>query len=142
MEGPYIIKQVHQNGMGAPRESQIRLCFTYYMSYLGKTGHGDINSNTSNECKATNKAKAPLTDDCGVHKKTSSDIPVELCDCLSLLPKEIQQLFFERLVETITDPETFKKHMDMISAMAAEVTAEALAISSSSKQQQSLQPAS
>uniref|UniRef100_A0A7S4UN62 HSF-type DNA-binding domain-containing protein n=2 Tax=Ditylum brightwellii TaxID=49249 RepID=A0A7S4UN62_9STRA len=102
----------------------------------------DINSNTSNESKATNKAKAPLTDDCGVHKKTTSDLPVELRDCLSLLPKEMQQLFVERLVETITDPETFKKHVDMISAMAAEVTAEALALSSSSKQQPSLQPLS
>eukprot|EP00957_Ditylum_brightwellii_P041843 3169346-Ditylum_brightwellii.AAC.1 len=96
----------------------------------------------SNECRATNKAKALLTDDWGVHKKTSSRIPIELCDSLSLVPKEMQQLFVERLVETITDPETFKKHMDMISAMADEVMAEALALSLSSKWQQSLQPLS
>eukprot|EP00957_Ditylum_brightwellii_P131853 10054737-Ditylum_brightwellii.AAC.1 len=54
----------------------------------------------------------------------------------------MHQLFVERLVDTITDPETFKKHMDMISAMAAEVTAGALALSSSSKWQQYLQPLS
>eukprot|EP00957_Ditylum_brightwellii_P039504 2988898-Ditylum_brightwellii.AAC.1 len=54
----------------------------------------------------------------------------------------MQQLFIKRLVETIMDLETFKKHMDMISAMAAEVTAETLALSLSSKQQQSLQPLS
>eukprot|EP00957_Ditylum_brightwellii_P106221 8103595-Ditylum_brightwellii.AAC.1 len=93
---------------------------TTITSIIGDTiQSSDINSNTSNKCKA-NKSKALLTYSCGVQKKTTYYLPDELCKYPSLLPKEVQQLFIRRLVETIVDPETFMKCVDMISAMATE----------------------
>jgi len=52
-------------------------------------------------------------------------LTMKLHESLSLLPKEMQRLFVERLVATIADPDCFKNHVDAISSLAVAAASEA-----------------
>lgn len=49
----------------------------------------------------------------------------KLHDSLTLLPKEMQEVFVERMVESIADPECFKEHVMAIQKLAMAATEEA-----------------
>lgn len=49
----------------------------------------------------------------------------KLHDSLEALPQSMQELFVERLVATIADPEAFKNHVNAVSALAAAAAEEA-----------------
>jgi len=50
------------------------------------------------------------------------NLVMKLHDALTLLPKEIMELFVERLVVTITNPDCFKEYVEAVSALAAVAT--------------------
>jgi len=47
-----------------------------------------------------------------------SELAKKLHDALAVLPKTMQELFVERLVATIADPDCFKDHVEAVSALA------------------------
>merc|ERR1712154_487124 len=49
----------------------------------------------------------------------------KLRESLAKLPKQMQELFVERLVAAIADPESFKKQVDAVTALATEAAEEA-----------------
>eukprot|EP00591_Stephanopyxis_turris_P000016 CAMPEP_0195517422 /NCGR_PEP_ID=MMETSP0794_2-20130614/10773_1 /TAXON_ID=515487 /ORGANISM="Stephanopyxis turris, Strain CCMP 815" /LENGTH=467 /DNA_ID=CAMNT_0040646233 /DNA_START=22 /DNA_END=1425 /DNA_ORIENTATION=+ len=50
--------------------------------------------------------------------QVETDLVMKLQESLRLLPKELQIIFVERLVATITNPDCFRKHVDAVSALA------------------------
>jgi hypothetical protein len=60
-----------------------------------------------------------------VRKPEDEALVQQLKDALDSLPESMQQVFVERLVATIADPEAFKTHVDAVTALAAAAAEEA-----------------
>lgn len=78
-----------------------------------------------------NKDTTPLPDVTGSMEKrdsktnTDSDLVQKLQTALNSLPESMQELFVERLVATVTNPDAFRNHVDAVTALAAAAVAEA-----------------
>jgi len=73
----------------------------------------------------------PLPDVTGSMEKSfnkptlNSDSVKKMQEALNSLPASMQELFVERLVATVTNPDAFKNHVDAVTALAAAAVAEA-----------------
>lgn len=73
----------------------------------------------------------PLPDVTGSMEKSfdkptsNSDSVKKMQEALNSLPESMQELFVERLVATVTNPDAFKNHVDAVTALAAAAVAEA-----------------
>mmetsp|Transcript_8018 Transcript_8018/g.12555 ORF Transcript_8018/g.12555 Transcript_8018/m.12555 type:complete len:444 (+) Transcript_8018:66-1397(+) len=61
----------------------------------------------------------------GAETTSDSDLVQKLQTALNSLPESMQELFVERLVATVTDPDAFNNHVDAVTALAAAAVAEA-----------------
>jgi len=78
-----------------------------------------------------NKDATPLPDVTGSMEKSfnkptsNTDSVKKMQEALNSLPESMQELFVERLVATVTNPDAFKNHVDAVTALAAAAVAEA-----------------
>jgi len=73
----------------------------------------------SSSLPAVGLSPAPVTSD------PDPELVKKFHDSLALLPKEMQELFVERMVATVADPECFNNHVEAVTALAAAAAEEA-----------------
>lgn len=67
------------------------------------------------------------SDDCVIHDQNKMDpqLSEKLNKAISMLPKTLQGAFVDRMVDTIANPESYKKHVDAVSVLATAAAIEA-----------------
>jgi hypothetical protein len=78
-----------------------------------------VNSSLTNGCKAIHSDFAPNVNemDPALYQK--------LNNALSALPRNLQETFVERMVESLTNPQAFQKHVEAVSVLATAAAIEA-----------------
>merc|ERR1712176_1664274 len=82
-------------------------------------------SSIVNRSVSTSEEGISVTHDKETHEELDPALSQKLDDAISTLPKPLQNIFVERIVENITNPDAYKKHMEAVSALANAAAIEA-----------------
>jgi len=122
----------------------------FVSSMLDFDEYGDVHHDTvplpvnSSECiqpDAVNSASfvnrsvstsegSSVTHDEKIHEELDPALSQKLNNAISTLPKPLQNTFVERIVENITNPDAYKKHIEAVSVLATAAAIEAQSTSS------------
>merc|ERR1712003_415433 len=89
-----------------------------------------VNSSSIVNRSVSTSEGSSVTHDEKTHEELDPALSQKLNDAISTLPKPLQNIFVERIVENITNPDAYKKHMEAVSALATAAAIEAQSASS------------
>jgi hypothetical protein len=93
--------------------------------------------NDDNQAKQVDSFVPDMTSSCAFNRSVSNNdensqtgqldpkLSAKLDNAVSMLPKSLQESFVERIVEKISDPEAYQKHVDAVSVLATAAAIEA-----------------
>merc|ERR1712176_89523 len=84
-----------------------------------------VNSSSIVNRSVSTSEGSSVTHDEKTHEELDPALSQKLNDAISTLPKPLQNTFVERIVENITNPDAYKKHMEAVSALATAAAIEA-----------------
>merc|ERR1711933_284598 len=84
-----------------------------------------VNSSSFVNRSVSTSEGSSVTHDEERHEGISPALSQKLNDAISTLPKSLQNIFVERIVENIANPDAYKKHMEAVSVLATAAAIEA-----------------